>query len=82
MVFGNVGIGAKASGVAESREESEQKKPWLLVIIWILTVGIPVMGYFLGGLPGLAIGIVGGIAVYFLTPFAVKKVVKITREHW
>lgn len=61
------------------RNEFLKQNPTILYVIIVLTVGAPLLGFFLSGPLGLAIGLLMGIAAFLLGPRAAWKVVETTR---
>ena len=56
-----------------------EKRPFLLAIVVILTIGSPFAGLFLSGWPGVIVGLVVSVVTAGLGLLAVTKVREITR---
>src|SRR5919106_4568931 len=52
----------------EKRHEFLEKRPVLNAVLWIVGVGAPVLGFLIGAIPGLVLGLVVGIASLILGP--------------
>lgn len=66
--------------IIEVTREFYEKHPWNFVINIVLAIGSSILGYFLSGLLGLAIGGVIGILLVFLAPQTIIKVREINRR--
>jgi hypothetical protein len=64
----------------ESREVRIQTNKMLSGIVWSLTVGLPIVGIFLGQVVGALLGLAGGVATNILGT-RVSKRVEIFERH-
>lgn len=73
-------INVKESGTIGSQQEFYEENRLAKYIIIGVTVGAPLLGLAITGLPGLIVGsILGGLS-YFLSPYAITKVREINRS--
>lgn len=63
----------------EKRREFYEKNTAIYWLIIAITIGSPIIGFFVTGLIGVFVGLVFGIVSYFLGPYAVTKVREIHR---
>jgi len=63
----------------EKRKEFWEKNSKMMVLIWSITLISPILGWFITGAIGIIIGLILGIAVNLLGPYAVTKVREIER---
>lgn len=63
----------------ETRREFYEKKPLALAVVIAITVGAPFLGLVLVGWLGVIIGLMLGVAAYWIGPFAIMKVREIEK---
>lgn len=61
------------------REYLQHHRPWLNVVLWVVTVGSPILGLFVEGVIGVVIGLAISVVTQFLGPYAVTRVSDIER---
>ncbi len=57
-----------------------EENPKVKILIVVITFGSPLLGFFIDGFFGAAIGLCFGVVSYWLSPFAVIKVKEIQRK--
>lgn len=72
-------MGIKDSSNWEKRREFCEQNTAIKWLIIAITIGAPIVGFFVIGLIGVIVGFVLGIISYFLGPYAVIKVREIER---
>ena len=63
----------------EKRAEFLQHRRLLSVTLWTITLGSPLLGFIVEGMPGVVVGLVIGVITQAIGPLAVTKVREITR---
>lgn len=64
----------------EHREETKQNNRSLLIVVWGLTIGMPIVGMFLAGPVGAVVGVVASVMTNVLGSRATKTIRTIERN--
>jgi len=73
------GINIKESSIWERRREFIKKNPIFIALSILITLGAPILGYFISGIIGIVLGIILGFGVSILGLFAIIKIREIHR---
>jgi hypothetical protein len=80
-VEGTMGFGTGHQETATSVTEYLKKNQLLFVILLVITLGAPILGFFVSGFFGLLAGLALGLLCFFLSPYAIMKIRDTRIEH-